>query len=289
VKDRPRPDDQPHTVQYRRVSPDYFKTMHIKTIAGRVFTDADTADRPGVAVVSKRFADTLMPGLDPLGRELIRNNPPPVTVVGVVDDASDVTAAEQAEPTFYVAWSQNNAFNVPIAFVIKTAVDPSSLIAALRETVKRADPALPLRKPQPLEVFVVESTAPERFRVSVLGILAALGLVLAVLGIAGVTYRSVIDRTKDIAVRLALGSEPGRVIRLVMLDSLRDVAVGVAAGVAGGAAACALLARSVQNVAPTNAITTGIAIAIIVSAGMAAALLPALRIMRVEPASVLRS
>jgi hypothetical protein len=125
-----------------------------------------------------------------VGRELIRNNPPPATIVGVVDDASDVTAAEQAEPTFYVAWSQNNNFNVPVAFVIKTAVDPSSLIPALRETVKRADPSLPLRKAQPLEVFVAESTAPERFRVSVLGILAALGLVLAVLGIAGVTYRS---------------------------------------------------------------------------------------------------
>jgi ABC-type antimicrobial peptide transport system permease subunit len=241
-----------------------------------------------VAVISKRFADSLMPGLDPLGRELLRNNPPAVTIVGVVDDASDVTAAEQAEPTFYVAWSQNNAANVPIAFVIRTAVDPSSLVPALRERVKRVDPSLPLRKPQPLEVFVTESTAPERFRVSVLGILAALGLLLAVLGIAGVTYRSVIDRTKDFAVRLALGSGPGQVIRLVLFDSLRDVAVGVAAGVVGGAATCALLARSVQNVAPTGAITTAITIAIVVSAGTAAALVPALRIMRVEPAGVLR-
>ena len=181
-----------------------------------MFTDDDTADRPPVAIISRRFAETLMPGLDPVGRVLIRNNPPPVTIVGVVDDASDVTVAEQAEPTFYVAWSQNNAAGVPVAFVIRTAVDPSSLLPSVREALKRIDASLPLRKGQPLEVFVSESTAPERFRAMVLSLLALLGLVLAAVGIAGVTYRSVIDRTRDFAVRLALGSAPGGVIRLVL-------------------------------------------------------------------------
>jgi hypothetical protein len=276
-------------VQYRRVSPDYFATMQIKTIAGRVFTDADTADRPHVAVISRRFAESLMPGLDPIGRQLLRNNPPAVTIVGVVDDASDVTVAEEAEPTFYMAWAQNNNFGVPVAFVIRTAVEPSSLIPGVREVLKRVDPSLPLRKPQPLEVFVNESTAPERFRMFVLSILAALGLVLAVLGIAGVTFRSVIDRTREFAVRLALGSEPGAVVRLVLGQSFRDLAIGVIAGVAAGTAACALLASVVANVAPVDARATGLSIAIIVLSGLGAALLPALRIMRVRPATVLRN
>jgi putative ABC transport system permease protein len=291
VKDRPTPDDQPHTVQFRRVSPDYFKTMQIKVLGGRVFSDADTADRPPVAIISRRFADTLMPGLDPIGRQLLRNSPPPLAwdIVGIVDDASDVTAAEQAEPTLYLPWAQNNNVGVPVAFVIRTAVEPSSLITEVREVLKRVDGSLPLRKPQPLEVFVAESTAPERFRMFVLSILAALGLVLAVLGIAGVTYRSVIDRSKDFAVRLALGAEPGAVIRLVMWESGRDLSIGVVAGAAAGAAACGLLARSIENVAPMDAMTTTIAIAIIVSAGVAAAFVPALRILRVEPAGVLRS
>ena len=288
VKDRPTPDDQPHTVQYRRVSPDYFKTMHIKTVGGRVFTDDDTADRPPVAVISRRFAESLMPGLDPIGRTLMRNNPPPVTIVGVVDDASDVTAAEEAEPTFYMAWAQNNNFGVPVAFVIRTAVEPSSLVPAVRETLKRVDASLPLRKAQPLEVFVSESTAPERFRASVLGILAMLGLVLAAVGISGVTYRSVIHRTRDFAVRLALGAEPGRVMRLVLRESTRDLVIGAAAGIAGGAALCVLLARSLENVAPVDALTAGASIAIILSVGIAAAFLPALGILRVDPAHVLR-
>ncbi len=98
-----------------------------------------------------------------------------------------------------------------------------------------------------------------------------------------------IDRTKDFAVRLALGAEPGAVIRLVLRESIHDLSIGVVAGLAGGAAACGLLARTLENVAPVDAITTAVAIAIVVSTGVAAALLPALRIMRVQPAGVLRS
>ncbi len=146
IKDRPTPDDQPHTVQFRRVSPDYFRTMRIRTIAGRDFTDADAADRPPVAIVSRRFAELLLPDVDPIDWQLLRSNQPPVTIVGVVDDVSDVTVTEPAEPTLYLNWAQNNNFGVPVAFVIRTAVEPTSLIPAVREAVKRVDASLPLRK-----------------------------------------------------------------------------------------------------------------------------------------------
>jgi hypothetical protein len=289
IKDVPRPDDQPHTVQYRRISPDYFKAMQIRTIRGRVFTDQDTADRPPVAVISRRFAETLMPGIDPIGRILVRNpTVPPVTIVGVVDDAADVTAAEQAEPTFYMAWAQNNAFGVPVAFVIRTAVPSSSLISAVRDIVKHIDASLPLRKAQPLEVFVNESKAPERFRAVLLTIIAMLGLVLAAVGIAGVTYRGVVDRNREFAVRLALGAEPAVVMRLVLVESLRDLAIGAVAGTIAGIAICALLMRSLANVAPVDVIVSAWSTAIIVLIGQAAAFLPALRIRRVQPAGVLR-
>jgi ABC-type antimicrobial peptide transport system permease subunit len=99
----------------------------------------------------------------------------------------------------------------------------------------------------------------------------------------------VVDRAKDFAVRLALGSEPGGVMRLVLGESIRDLAIGILAGVAAGTALCALLARSLENVASVDAITTGSAIAIISAAGLTAALVPALRLLRVHPAQVLRS
>jgi putative ABC transport system permease protein len=99
----------------------------------------------------------------------------------------------------------------------------------------------------------------------------------------------VIDRTKEFAVRLALGSEPWAVIRLVLFESIRDLSIGVVAGVACGGVACGLLARLLENVAPVDAITTAVAVAIIVATGVAAAFLPAARVLRVQPAGVLRS
>ena len=106
------------------------------------------------------------PGIDPIGQILLRNvpNPPPVTIVGVVDDVFDVSVTQSPEPTLYLPWAQNNNFGVPIAFVIRTSVDAASLLPDVREVIRRVDPSLPLRRAQPLEVFVQESTAPERFR-----------------------------------------------------------------------------------------------------------------------------
>jgi ABC-type antimicrobial peptide transport system permease subunit len=123
----------------------------------------------------------------------------------------------------------------------------------------------------------------------VLGIIAMLGLVLAAVGISGVTYRGVVDRNREFAVRLALGSQPAGVVRLVLLESMRDLAIGAVAGLAGGVALSVLLARSLENVAAVNAITSGASIGLIAATGLAAAFLPALRIMRVQPAEVLRS
>jgi len=112
--------------------------------------------------------------------------------------------------------------------------------------------------------------------------------VLAAVGISGVTYRGVVDRTKEFAVRLALGSQPGGVVRLVLFESARDLALGVVAGLAAGAVLCALLARSMANIGGDNALTAGVAIGLIAVVGIAAAWVPALRVLRVEPAQLLR-
>jgi predicted permease len=291
IKDRPTPDGQPHTVQFRRISADYFTAMRIQVLQGRAFADEDIAAGQQVAIVSKRFADTLLQGLDPVGQTLHRAvvNPPPVTIVGVVDDVADVSVTQAPQPTLYLPWAQNNNFGVPVAFIIRTAADPVSLLPAVRETLGGIDASLPLRRAQALEVFVQESTAPERFRTMVLGIIAALGLVLAAVGISGVTYRGVVNRTREFAVRLALGSQPAAVVQLVLLESIRDLAAGAVAGLAGGAALCALLARSMEHVGTVDALTTGAAIGLVAATGVAAAILPAMRILRVHPAEVLRN
>ena len=205
-----------------------------------------------------------------------------------IDDVFDVSVTQAPEPTLYLPWAQNNNSNVPIAFVIRTAVDPASIAPAVRAVVKEIDGTLPLRRVQPLETFVTESTAPERFRTMVLGIIAMLGLVLAAVGISGVTYRGVIDRTREFAVRLALGSEPRDILRLVLSEAARDLALGTGAGLAGGAALCVVLRRSMEHIGTVDALATGMAAGLIAVVGIAAACLPALRVLRVEPAQVLR-
>ncbi len=138
VKDRPTPDRQPHTVQFRRVSTDYFRTMQIKVTRGRAFGEDDVADQPQVAIISRQFAERLLPDGDPIGRVLVRDitNPVPLTVVGVVDDVSDVSVTEAPEPTLYLPWAQNNNSNTPVAFVIRTAVDPASVAPLVRGALK---------------------------------------------------------------------------------------------------------------------------------------------------------
>lgn len=288
AKARPTEDGQPRTVQLRRVSGDYFETLRIRTIRGRTIDDADIATSQPVVVVSKQFADSALAGLDPIGQILVRANPPDFTVVGVVDDVLDVSANAEPQPTVYFPWAQNNNFGVPVALVIRTSVEPESVVPAVRHALKSIDASLPLRKVQPLAVFVDESTGPERFRAIVLGIVGALGLALAMVGISGVTYRSVIDRRRDFAVRLALGSEPTGVIRLVMVESIRDLAVGAGAGLAAGAGLSMLLAHFLQHVGPLDAGSIALAMAVTAIVSLVAALVPALRLRRIQPAEVLR-
>lgn len=289
VKARPLPDGQSHTVQFRRVSPDYFRTLRIKGISGREFTEQDTAAQPPIAIISQRFATTLLAGLDPIGQVLVRQNAPELTIVGVVQDVADVNVTEEPQPTVYLPWAQNNNVGVPVTFVVRTSAAPESIVPAVRDAVKQVDSSLPLRRVQRLESFVNESTAPERFRTVVLTIIAMLGLVLAALGIAGVTYRGVVDRSREIAVRMALGSGPEGVIRMVLAESMRDLVIGAVVGLAGGVAFTRLLATSMPHVGAVDAFTVSAAVAVIVGVGALAAFVPALKVRRVEPAEALRS
>jgi putative ABC transport system permease protein len=170
---------------------------------------------------------------------------------------------------------------------VRTGLDPEALLPAVRAAVAAVDPSIPLRDAQPLQRFVDESIGPERFRATVLGLLAMLGLALAALGIYGVTYRGVVERTHEFAVRLALGGERASVIRLVVGEASRDLALGAAVGLVGGLVLTGVLQRLIANTGAMEAGTTAAAMAVLAVATLAAALIPALRILRVQPADAL--
>ena len=290
VENRPSSDGQPHSTLFRRISPDYFKTMRIRELSGRTFSDQDTIDAPAVAVISRLLADQIFPGDEAVGRILRRTaaNSPPVTIVGVVDDVYDVGFGQRPAATLYLPWSQSSNNGVPIGLVIRTDMDPSSLVPAVRDAVRGIDPALPLRRVQPLGAFLEESLAAERFRTTVLGVIVALGLTLAALGIYGVTYRGVVDRSREFAIRLALGSERPRILRLVMVEALKDVGAGAVLGVGAGLLLCGMMARGLEHVGPATAGTIVTSFAVLLVAAVAAALVPAVRVLHVDPAQALR-
>src|SRR5262249_38173425 len=162
--------------------PTYFATMRIRQLRGRTFDDHDAADGPPVTIISRAFADRFWSGQDPIGRRLTRPTGKPLTIVGVVDDVSDVDLLQPPQDTLYLPWSQANTTNSPVALVVRTEGDPSAAANAVRSAVLSIDRALPLDRIQPLEAFLSDSLAPQRFRASLLVVLAIIGLLLGAIG-----------------------------------------------------------------------------------------------------------
>jgi putative ABC transport system permease protein len=287
IEHQPTPDGSAHTVQFRRVSPGYFTTMRIREIQGRTFTDQDTEATLASAVVSRSFAARFWPGADPIGRRVQRAKRWH-TVIGVVDDVSDVDLLQAPAPTIYVSWTQSNAAVSPVALVIRTAHDPASVAPAVRASVSALDPLMPVDRIQPLDVFLADSLAPQRFRATMLTALAVVGLLLGAIGIFGTTARTIAERWGELGVRLALGGERFALWRGAIAAQLKLVAIGVAVGALLAGVLGAALASLLPEVGVVDWIAVaGAAGALVVTAAVAAAV-PALRILRLNPLEVLR-
>jgi len=290
VENQPAPDGQRHTAQFRRVSPDYFKVMRIRELAGRTFRDSDSGTAPPVAVVSRLLAQRHWPGQDPVGRRIRRGSQNFwLTVIGVVDDVSDVGLQQVPEATIYTAYGQGSVAAAPVAFVMRTRGEPLDAVGVLRAAAAAVDPQLPIHRVATLEAFLADSLNPHRFRAAVLAVLGGLGLVLAALGIYGITARAVAERTREFGVRVALGSDPAAVVQLVVAQALRAVTIGSAAGVLAGLWLTVWLGHVLTDVVKPDLITGGVAAAVLVSTATISALLPALRVLRIDPVEALRA
>ena len=289
IEGKPSPDGQSRTVQFRRVTPGYFKAMRIRERAGRTFTDRDGLEAPPVAVISQAFADRWLPGEDPLGRRIVRSGVT-LTIIGVVDDVRDVALTQAGDATLYVNYLQQNNQTAPISLVVRAAGDPLALAASVRAAVFSVDPAQPVDHILTLEQFLSDSLGPDRFRTTLLAIFAGLALLLSAVGVYGVTARSAAERSREMGVRLAMGAEPGQIWRLLVGQGMAVVAVGVVAGAAGSLLAGLALTRALAGVDAEGAVA-GAALPAAAMLGIAAFIacaLPARRVLRVDPVIVLR-
>ncbi len=279
------------TADVRPVTPGYFRTLGIPRLAGRDFTAADGADAAPVAVVSAELVRTAFPGEDPLGRRIhVAVGPAEgvvARIVGVVGDSKFSALDATTRPAVYLPQAQLS-FGL-LSFVVRTDGDPLALAGDLGAAVREIDPALPVADVAPLDRVVGETLARPRAVSAVLSAFALLALLLAAVGVYGVMAYSVARRTREIAVRMALGATAGSVLGRVLGEALRLVLAGVAAGLLAAAALTRLLGRLLFETAPLDAPTFAGTALVLLAVAALAAYLPARRGARVAPARALRA
>jgi predicted permease len=272
------------------VSPGYFKTMDIRLVRGRDFTDADTATAPRVAIVNEAFARHAWSTPEAIGRTVEVNDGPsgtfqPVTIVGVAFDAQLITLGETVEPYIYVPTTQ--LYDPRVALVVKTA--GGTAIPQIRALVREMDPNLPIAQALPLTEVTAVGLIPQRVAAGVAGSLGVVGLLLAAIGIYGVTSYSVSRRVREIGIRVALGADGHSVLRLILRQGIVLTLAGVGIGLAAGGLLSQVLRSLLFGVSPLDPVTFGGGAAVFVAVALAASYLPARRATRVDPMAALRA
>jgi len=287
---------EPNGILYM-VSTDYFKTMEIQLVRGRLFTSQDTPETPQVALIDEVFARQYFPNKDPLGQRFKLNVPGAESheIVGVVRHVEHTSLEGETSNTaeFYFNFDQIPNAILPryvrrVNLLARTTVEPLSLAAPVRNQIAALDKDQAVFNVRTMEQALSRSVAARRFSMILLAVFAMLALVLAAVGIYGVISYSVAQRTREVGIRMALGARTIDVIKLVVRDGLKLVLIGVGVGLAGALALTRLMTTLLFDVTPTDAVTyASVALGLIVVA-LIACCIPARRATKVDPLVALR-
>jgi putative ABC transport system permease protein len=278
---------------YRVVSPDYFRTMGIPLQRGRFFDAQDTPDSPPVIMISRRLADQYWPGEDPTGKRLkigpLDSPNPWLTVVGVAGDVRQAGLYGDPRMDIYSPYAQERrAFISPRDVVLRTKGDAASVAAAVRQAVWSVDKDQPISHVQTMDQVFAAAISQERFQALLLGLFAALALVLACVGLYGVISYAVAQRTHEIGVRMALGAQPLDVLRLVLRQGMALTIAGLIVGIGIGSVATRVLSDMLYGVTPRDPLTFVGVPALLLLVAFLACYIPARRATRIDPLVALR-
>lgn len=276
---------------YQVVSKDYFATMGIRLMDGRLFDDRDVQGAPDVVIINKTMALTFWPHENPIGRR-VRPDKDWCTIIGVVDDVKNAGLDRPAGTELYLPYRQTAAVDAGVssmyAVLQPRGGDPRALASAVREQLNEMDPSLPLADVRLMDDVLSRAQARPRFLTLLLSLFSVVALAIATVGIYGVVSYSVARRTKEFGLRMVLGAQSRDVLGLVMKQGAGMIAVGVAFGLALALFLTRLMASLLFGVAPTDLATFASVTAVLFGVALAACYIPARRATRVDPIQTLR-
>jgi putative ABC transport system permease protein len=282
----PRSPDENRQADRRSISPGYFKAMGIPLLKGREFSDHDDAGSAKVAIINQDFARIYWPDGDPLGQR-IKYEDKDWEIVGVVGDVKLLDLSAQDKPELYFPFAQSGSPGW-LFFAIRSRVGPESLIPSVREAVRDVVPDEALYGVGTLEERVEASIAPRRLSALLLGVFAALALLLSAVGTYGVIAHSVAQRTRELGIRMALGAERADVLRMVARDGLTLACAGVALGIVAALGLTQFLSSMLFSVRPADPLTfAGVSI-LLVAVALFSSYIPARQATKVDPMVALR-
>ncbi len=277
--------DQKFGADFRRINQNYFQTMRIPLLRGRNFTAQEVRDNAKLVVVSESLVNTAFPNEEALGKRLVTNlSDKPFEIIGIVGDIRHRSLEFQPYAAMYLPTVLSGRMNI----ALRTQGDPLSLVPAVRKEVAAIDKEQPVAVIRTMDEWVNRSTATPRYRTTLLGLFAALAMILAATGIYGVMSYSVAQRTHEIGIRMALGARHGDVLRLVVSQGMLLVVVGLGIGVAAALALTRLMQSLLFGVTAKDPITFVAVAGLLAVVALIACYIPARRATKVDPLTALR-
>jgi putative ABC transport system permease protein len=300
VEDRPRPEGQGYEPQARSATPGYFAAMGIPFLSGRNFDAHDLESGQRVVIVSEAMARKYWPGeANVIGKRITFNSgipqeqqqvvggPGSRVVIGVVGNVKHLGLAEDDVPMFYTPHTQQPSYHT-MRLVVRADGEPAALTRMVREELSQMDREVPLSQVTTLSRALAATVAAPRMRANLLGLFAALAMVLASIGVYGVVAYMVGQRTQEIGVRRALGARARDVLLMLLREAMRPVAIGIGLGLMGAYAMTRLLASMLYGVSATDVTTYVVACGVLALAALVASIVPARRALAVDPITAVR-
>jgi predicted permease len=284
------PDEMGPSINSGQVSADYFATIGVDLLRGRTFTEADTPERPAVAVVSETMARAYWPGQDAIGQivyERTLNSGRSFQIVGIVADHKLTSVSDPRLPVIYFARTQRpTGFNVVVA---RTTGSDVALVDEVRRVMVGLEPNLLVMESQTMRAQMQAMLFPVRVAAALVAVFSVLAMLLAAVGLYGIVAFTVAERTREIGIRMAIGARPREVLAVVMRQGVILAAIGLTIGFALGAVATRVVANALYGIGAADPVAWGVAAAALVVLTLAAHAVPAYRAMHLDPVRCLRT